>query len=291
MLYCLSCRKSHISHPPDSSQMTFYRHLYLIFPVFINFLIGQPVLANGQFTISPQLLHFDYQEYEPDGTKVLRESGLMFGATFAYDDSLNSSVAYRLDFGISVGEVEYDGQTLGDGEPLESDTDQTFFDFGGQLGSDLGGGDFQAHVYGRADYKVWDRSINSTPRALGLHEIYRWWQIGVGAKSPIISNKSGTINVDVQLFKTLNPVMEVDLWFWDAGNPKFDLQERNGWQIKLDWNSVSESNRNLAVALLYRVWEFGRSDIRLINTNEGVKPLFEPDSDSEIIMLQVILSM
>lgn len=267
------------------------KYFFLTFPYLLSLLVCLPAAANNQITVSPGVLYFDFHEREIDGTEILRESGIMLGVNFAYKSWLQTQSYFQLDFGLSLGEVDYDGQILETGEPLNSDTDQTFFDFGGELGTRMNWIDASSFVYGRLDYKIWDRSINSTPQAIGLHEIYTWWQIGAGLKVPVKSGSTGDINVDIQFFKTINPEMEVNLWFWEAGKPIFALEEKTGWQIKLNLLRPVDSKRAFDFAFLYRFWEFGRSDTRLIDTNEGPKNLFEPDSESEIFMFQVVMQL
>ena len=266
------------------------RRLLLVAMLFSGLCCVVPAQAESNLTITPHLLHFDYREFDDGGGQLLKETGFIPGVDVNFGVDLTNRIQLDVNYQFSIGEIDYDGQTQA-GDPHKTDTQMSLKTLGAELSYSLQDAESSVRLFGRLDAKIWDRDIQSTATVQGISEIYSWRQFGVGVLVPLQMTAFAQSNIQFQVFRTINPVMEADLRFIAGGTPEFDLDEKTGWQIETEMFNAYQNKRSLGFSFIYRTWKFGRSDNQTVNTSVGTGEFFEPDSETSIYLLQFVMRM
>ena len=82
--------------------------------------------------VSGELMHFDYEEIDPQGNSLNREKGWIPGLTFSGLQQYNS-ITNTLALSIFDGQVDYNGQTQA-GQPHQTTTEETILKLMYRLG-------------------------------------------------------------------------------------------------------------------------------------------------------------
>jgi Autotransporter beta-domain len=114
---------------------------------------------------------FTWKEFASDGSRLLKESGTLYGAGFIYQKEFENHVAVRPVVELFGGKVDYDGRACdltGSCQPAMSDVDY----FGIKLEGDVGRifrpeESFSIEPFGGLGLRVWTRGINNGTAANG----------------------------------------------------------------------------------------------------------------------------
>lgn len=126
-------------------------------PAFAETGQGPKNMPGGQIEIYGIIEDFSWEEFDPAGSSLLKESGRRGGVGFAYAVDFNSGLTLRPRLEVVGGQVDYDGQTPG--RPEISDTDYVGARFEADLGGRLGGR-FTVEPFGGIGIRTWWRDVN-----------------------------------------------------------------------------------------------------------------------------------
>lgn len=235
------------------------------------------VSANSHATdlrIAAELMHFDYKETDTSGNTLNQETGLIPGITLA------AALPYRrIDntFELSVydGQVDYDGQTQ-TGQSHQTTTEQSIYRLLYKLSwSPLSS---NAALYGKTYWQQWDRDIQPSNGVQGLFERYQWWTIEAGAQMPFIKNDSQSLLLELGLLGSINGTIMIDLSDAGFGEPVLDLGNSIGFSGELKYEFKQSNNSSLQFGVLFKTWEFARSNSKTISNGGTTITITEPDS-------------
>lgn len=138
--------------------------------------MGARTAVAGEANIYLAVENFSWREFNDDGSRVLRESGPLFGLGFMYMQEFDNHVTLRPVAEIFGGRVDYDGQAYTINtiahtityQPAKSSTDY----FGLKLEGDVGrrfrpAEDAFVEPFGGIGLRIWDRNINNGTAADG----------------------------------------------------------------------------------------------------------------------------
>ncbi|MBT1075733.1 hypothetical protein [Geobacter grbiciae] len=253
-------------------------------------LMASPCLAGGLEEISAYGYggYFSWQEYTNAGSRVVRESGPIFGAgAAARVDLLQRSLILHGKAELFGTVVDYAGQTQASSDPAENnrpaDSDTRYF--GGKIEGDLGwrfafsGGSLEP-FFG-IGYRTWLRDIASstatteTGRRFAVGSATEYWD---------------TIYTRYGLKGEL-PFGNETALFLEAG-AKYPLYTRNRaedtsagdvtLEPRSDWSAFAElgiRHKAFRPALFYEGFRFRRSPVE----QRGIYQIHQPQSNSDIV--------
>ena len=192
---------------------------------------------------------------------------------------------------VFTGTVDYDGQ-LQSGFPLTTDTDELFYALGIGIKTPLTSLNNQVNVFFDIGYQVWERDILATPISTELFEVYKWWELSLGAEYFIIKENAKKLSIFGRAYQIFNPTMEVDLVSEGYGKPTLDLGEHIGGEIGFQKVISYASKHQIAFLGTYKFWQFGRSnDVTVIrNDNLASIVIHEPRSETNNITFQIVFT-
>jgi hypothetical protein len=149
-------------------------HSFLLILVFAAACYGSfraPAAFADESAVYLAVDSFTWKEFDSDGSRLLKESGTLYGAGFIYCKEFESHVTVRPLVELFGGKVDYDGRACdltGSCQPAMSDVDY----FGIKLEGDLGRifrpeESFSLEPFGGLGLRVWTRDINSGAAANG----------------------------------------------------------------------------------------------------------------------------
>jgi hypothetical protein len=203
------------------------------------------------------LQHFNYQEFDLQGTNLNSEEGLLPGIDLGLSHE-NGDWMFAGLFTCYNGQVSYDGQTQS-GKPIQTKTDETLWYLGGDVGRRFTTPIVDVLVlYGSLAYRLWERDIKGIKNVTGLFEKYHWWEVAAGTRIPFAQRKNGFWQLDSALLYIINPTLEVELPGFD--DPTLRLGEKIGMRVSLShtWSTPS-SDMEISLKLFAQAWNFGRS--------------------------------
>jgi hypothetical protein len=255
------------------------KHLLKWILLLTGLLLSSNVFA-AQLQLGIGLQHFNYREFDAQGSELNSEQGLLPGIDFGLTHEVGNWKFAGL-FNLYKGQVDYDGQTQA-GNPLQTTTDETLWRLGGDVGRR-----FTAPIvdvlflYGSLAYRLWERDINGKENVTGLYEKYHWWEAAVGTRVPFAQSKNRLWQLDAALLYIINPTLEVELPGFD--DPTLRLGERVGARVSLShiWQRPS-SNMEIRLKLFAQAWDFGRSEDEPLTMNglRTAATVSEPRSES-----------
>ena len=251
--------------------------------------------ADLDFSLKLGFEKFVWEEFSPDGSQYLEESGTrnslsgILGNTFIAKKDFIWQAEAKLYFGT----VDYDGQTW-DGVPVTSDTRYDGFMLEGEVGYRYENAErrFAWDVIGRAGFDNWTRDISNSRDVLGrpvrgYTEEYTvlnlragtgpYWQSGnwqarfiAGFKVPLDTNEyiGNAFEDDV----TLEPEGQAS-FFWNFSN-----------YIRLSDKSL------ITVDIFYDSYRFDASDPVWVTIDDEFTPIFQPKSTQDYYGLQAGVS-
>jgi hypothetical protein len=129
--------------------------------------IVPPEAEAGESNVYLAVDSFTWKEFGDDGSRLLKESGTLFGVGFTYMKEFNNHVTLKPTAEIFGGTVDYDGHTQS-GIPATSTVDY----FGVKLEGELGRRyrstqSFFVEPFGGLGFRAWLRDINNGTTATG----------------------------------------------------------------------------------------------------------------------------
>ncbi len=119
---------------------------------------------------------FTWKEYDDNGSRLLRESGPLFGVGASFKSVAPGGPAAFTARGEFYGGItDYDGQTQS-GTPVTTETEYVGYKVEGTLGLRLfSAGELRFEPFAGLGYRWWLRDIQDTANSVGYEE--RWWSI------------------------------------------------------------------------------------------------------------------
>ena len=235
-----------------------------------------------------ELMYFNYEETDIDGSTSNKETGYIPGVSVAASQ-LYRGINHDLEYSFYGGDVDYDGQLLVSGLPHQTKTEQRIhrlqYRFSGSLETT------DADLYGKAYWQRWDRDIQPRNNGLGLFERYEWWSIEAGIEVPLMRKDRENLLLELGILTTFNGTIMVDLTGAGVGQPVLDLGNGTGFSGELKYETRLQKNGSLRFGLQFRTWEFGKSNNLVVSNGTALcgQPLctiYEPDSKT----MQTVLS-
>ncbi len=230
----------------------------------------------ADLSIAGELMYFDYEETDIDGSRLNTETGFIPGFSIAASRP-SRSARHSLEFSLYGGDVNYDGQTQA-GVPHQTTTEQTIYRLQYRVSSSLETTD--ADLYGKIYWQQWDRDIQPNAGVSGLFERYQWWSIEAGVEVPLMRKERQDLLLELGVLTTLNGTILVDLSDAGFGEPELDLGSGIGFSGEIRYEVVQSNNSSLHFGVSYRTWEFGRSNSAIITNGIDTFIITEPDSQT-----------
>ena len=207
--------------------------------------LGFPAASQSASTANPfraslygHVENFEWKEYNDDGSRILKESGPLFGIGGGLDFDTRKGIRMEGRGDVFFGRVDYDGATQA-GDPVTTKTKYAGFLAGGNFVVPLSiGPRFTVSPYGGAGGRMWRRELEDSGEALGYVEYWSTFYgiLGIRASARIgskaelfgkaavkmpfynrvnydFSNLGGPDNVDVEPGKKASPCAEIGVTF------------------------------------------------------------------------------
>ena len=226
--------------------------------------------------VAAELMYFDYEETDLDGSRLNTETGFIPGASIAAS-GLHRGIDHAVEFSLYGGDVNYDGQTQA-GTPHQTTTEQTIYRLQYRFSGTLETTD--ADLYGKIYWQQWDRDIQPNAGVSGLFERYQWWSIEAGVEVPLMRKDRQDLLLELGVLATLNGTIMVDLSDAGFGQPELDLGSGIGFSGEIRYEAVQSNNSSLHFGISYRTWEFGRSNSAIVSDGVNTFIITEPDSQT-----------
>lgn len=226
--------------------------------------------ADNAFGIGPDLLYFDYREFDRDDNRLNEEQGVLPGIrlhTRAHIGTLFTG----FEASIHGGDVDYTGQTQA-GAPLHTHTATRLITLAGHLGTRLDALPGRWHGFVHAARRYWNRDIQGTGDVQGLFERYRWTEAGAGLRHAWPAGTRGDWHHSVELgaFAVIDGSVRVELSNlegrdWD--DITLALGDATGLRLRYRATHPLGHGRTLHIEPYLAFWSFGRSPTRPIHAN------------------------
>lgn len=250
----------------------------IVLSLILVFLPAHPSYADvrdtGVLAIRTGLLNFDMREFDEQGERLVRESGLLYGINADFG-LRGKQIEIRLGAAYYGGEVDYDGQTQAN-VPINSSTRERIVDVSLMLVYHLPSVAVPAlSLYGGPGYRSWRREIQPVGTVSGLDESYRWWKFQAGMDMSWARGKNRWV-LDGRVIRSLNPGVDVDL---GAGfeTTELNLGDSWGWRVGGRWARMLSPRLEAVFDLFYERQSLGRSDSETLRRNGlPVGSIFQP---------------
>jgi len=246
---------------------------YFIPALFI-LLYSSLLSANNNFSISGQLLYFNYEEFSDTGASLNHETGFIPGINLTYNRGDN-----HLDFTFSHGVVDYDGHTQA-GAPHATETYETLYITSYQRLFPFNDGLDKNNYYTKIAHTFWQRDIQANNGINGLYEEYSWWSFEAGIQTMIFQNDNQNMSFEIGILHTLNGRIFIDLRNQGYGYPELSLGNRAGINMSLSFTSRTSDQQSIYFNIGYQHWKFGKSNSRTLFNGSSSITIFEPRSHS-----------
>lgn len=251
---------------------------------------GALLLADGaaaddtavEIALGVDVTGFRYREFADDGRELNRERGELPGIRLIVqaDDGI---VLARLDSSLHAGSVDYRGETRA-GRSARTRTDTRLITLAAEVGPWLDA-EHNWNGFARLAHRNWVRDIQSTSTARGIHEEYRWYEVGVGLRR--IWRVAGTAGwrheVAAMLFRTTGGTVFVEESSVSSARDDMTLDLGSEPGARLRYTATGGvGGWTLRIEPYLEYWEFGRSDDEVIRSNGSPTGLtmHEPRSES-----------
>jgi hypothetical protein len=244
-----------------------------------------PDAGKPEVWVAASVKDFGYKEYSDAGELFDREDGVLPGFVLGIGVQPQALVVGG-EFRYHAGTVTYSGQT-NLGVPVESRTDTVLADGELRVGHRLEIVAIRLTPYMTLGYHYWDRDIRTTQTASGrsvsgLHETYRWYSVGLGARAAIAITPDTRAALDVRAFRVKQPTM---VFHATSSNDEATLAlgEKNGWRLALPIDYSLSPTTTIGVEFYAEGWQFGRSASQnLTSGGVVVGSVYEPRSETRV---------
>lgn len=222
--------------------------------------------------------HFTYDEFSPQGRRLVHEHGPLAGALAAYAHAF-AEATFRAAISYQGGTAHYHGRTQG-GAPLESSAREQIAEVVLAGGRRLGRGE----AYAGLGHRQWRRDIRGQGGISGLDERYRWTYVLGGGRLALTPNWA----LDARLMYPLEAKLEVD--FGGAYEKvDLDLHKSPGWRLALPFTMAAGQRTRLQAEFYLYCWEAEqgkKSTLRRAGVPVG--RIYEPASEQRVTGVNVI---
>ena len=236
-----------------------------------------------QIGYSIEVQDYTWKEFDESGSKLLEESGYLYGAAFDFDSRRNI-LGWRTGITLFSGQVDYEGLTWAL-TPVKTDV----FYMGTRLYVDLipnyrFSNDLLLKTFGGIGFSGWLRDLEDTQTQDGafVSGAEEWWwsvygRVGAGASYPVsnafeIFSEAGT---KIPIYSVNHANLYV------SGTPSVDLEPEMRFSPFADlgvrWNQF-------VVKVSYDTLWFDKSDSV---SASGLYTLHQPESEADIIRLSI----
>ena len=250
-------------------------------------IFSQTTKAESQFSITPSLIHFDYTEFDFNGSVLDKETGWIPGIQFRLTQDFINQLNIELEISTYRGNVDYSGQTQ-TGLPHHTQTNEELFRLGAHLIAPLSP---NTNVYLATKYHRWDRNIHSNNGVAGLFERYQWWEISAGSRISFWEKDHQAWIADIAILQTISPTIYVDLSSVDAGSTNLNLGSDTGARLQLMWKTSVEDQYTYGINAFYEIWDFGVSNSQNTSGGSSSLSIYEPESETRHSGIQLQLCL
>jgi len=249
-------------------------------------IFSQTIKAESQFSITPSLMHFDYTEFNFNGSVLDRETGWIPGIQFRLTQDLLNQLNIELEISTYGGNVDYSGQTQ-TGLPHHTQTNEKLLRFGAHLIAALSP---NTDIYLATKYHQWDRNIRSNNGVASLFEQYQWWEISAGSRILFWIKDGQSWIADIAILQTISPTIYVDLSSVDAGSTDLNLGPDTGARLQLMWKTSADDHYTYGINAFYEIWGFGVSNTQSTSGGSSSLSIYEPESKTRHAGIQLQLN-
>ena len=232
-------------------------------------------------TVAFHIQQFQWEEFEGNGDRLLKEDGPLFGITLLAEQ-VAGRVEIRERLRLFGGTVDYEGATW-DEVPLETEVGYV----GGGLGLDGGFrfplvNNLSAKLLAGLDSRIWQRDIKSQEEAQGYKEFWTVLQGRAGGALDARLPQGINLSAEVYAAIPLATFESVDLY----GGVDLEPQQKAtfGAELQATW-------KQLFASVFVESYEFDKSDSVEKQVADGgmiyTLELFQPKSEANIVGVQV----
>jgi len=233
------------------------------------------------FEITPNIYHFNYEEFSTTGTSLNNEKGFLPGVKLKYSHASDNYI-FTPYVSIHDGEIDYTGYTQS-GQPHTTQTEEKLTQLGIEIKTTYIEAISSRIVFGVKHWE-WDRNILDNNNVRGLHEIYKWNELSVGLNFETDIKNNSLYWTNIFALHTFNPSMDL---FLPNTKESFKLGSKAGFRINAGKSWIYNKNTSYSLSVISEYWEFGKSDFVYTNDFFGQPALLnEPASESLHIGLE-----
>lgn len=226
------------------------------------------------FELTPNLYHFNYEEFNTVDSSLDKEVGFLPGIKFKYSKEIND-VLYSPYLTYNSGTVDYIGHTQ-TGVPHNTETIEEILTIGLDVEIELNSKLSTGLIFGFRSW-LWDRDILTINNVRGLHELYSWNELSVGMSFNTEKINNTFFTTKVSILRLFSPQMKIYL---ENSSETLDLGESNGFRFMFG-KTWLRKNKSMTLSFLAEYWEFGRSNTVFTNDFFGSSVFVtEPRSES-----------
>ena len=270
--------------------------MFRLISTILILLISLPVLAyhpEDGMDANAVVTHFDFAEYSDMQEKVVTERGWIYGGDLEFKTTF-SRIYFQANAALHQGNVAYQGQAQGSGEPHSTRTTETMADYSFGIGRayETWRRHDYAFIYAGIGFHQWVRDIQTKDNVLGLYELYRWWYAHVGARGFLW--RVGPVHFfgEIAILRTLYPEMTISFRSNDVDNAVLKLGEHYSAKFTLPIRILLGRRFQMNIEPFFEAWDLGRSE-HMDLTTQGivVGGVHEPRSTSRMWGMNIGFSM
>ena len=261
---------------------------------FVNsFLIASSTQIQAlEYSVTPHINHFYYQEFDESGDELLNEVGPLYGLELSLKGSLGGMKGGRIHSGLEVsylaGEVDYYGRTQA-GNTYDTKTQQNIIQYGASIG-------YQYPINGIAentfliqpDLKLlayhWRRNIQGRQQVSDLVEDYNGFII-----QPSFILSYSDYQFQLGLTRTLRNTMTIQPSSC-IDRVTVKPKSENSWFTQGEYRMFKNEIYTASIRASYKSYKMNASDIETGNTCFGPVGWHEPENSMQLWQLGMVLT-
>lgn len=242
-------------------------NILIICFVLIGMSFGPAVKAQSEtvgLELGIELSQFDYQEFDLQNKKLLREHGFMPGIHIATKHTGTAFTTIFL-FQLFDSTVDYDGETQA-GNPLFTTSKERITNFELSLQPIIKHiGSLQPGMSLGIGFREWRRGIQATPTAIGLDENYRWQYRKFGMSVKWRNSAAWSVGINAEFLQPIHPSIEVDIQGYDKTT--LALDPKQSYRISFPVEIQAPNKSDWHIVPYWQVWDMGRSNTKPLRIN------------------------
>ena len=214
-------------------------------------------MAETALDLGLSTTHFDYREHDPGGVLLDKEWGDLKGLSLGAEVSGETAfLGFKAD--AQNDWVDYRGYLPQFTVDSRTRTIITRYHLQGGLNHTVNER-FTIAATAGIGYRRWYRNIESTAKASGLREVYRWPYASLGARGDIRLTQSQQLILECQWYEVRKADLRVDYHSNRYDEVNLDLPHGNGYSFSASWRQAFTDRLSLQLATEYQLWRFARS--------------------------------